>query len=229
MGIAAADYSGDGRDDLFVTNSRGQLHAVYRSRDDEPFADARPGLRARAGASVHRLGRHLGRPRPRRHARARDRQRGDPGHQPREGRQRLRCRDHRRAAPSARLDAGADGRRNGRGLAAADYDNDGDLDLAIASVGGALELLRNDGAKGNWLEVALRKPSPGAVVTGSCRTGGGSCAKCAPARSYLSSEDPRLIFGLGAADRVREIVVRYPGGRTTRIADVKADRRVVAG
>ena len=42
MGIAAGDYSGDGVDDLFVTNSRGQLHAVYRSRDGEPFADARP-------------------------------------------------------------------------------------------------------------------------------------------------------------------------------------------
>ena len=42
MGIAAGDYSGDGRDDLFATNSRGQLHAVYRSRAGRPFADARP-------------------------------------------------------------------------------------------------------------------------------------------------------------------------------------------
>ena len=42
MGIATGDFSGDGRDDLFVSNSRGQLHAVYRSRAGKPFADARP-------------------------------------------------------------------------------------------------------------------------------------------------------------------------------------------
>ena len=119
--------------------------------------------------------------------------------------------------------------RNGRGLAAADYDNDGDLDLAVASIGGSLELYRNDGAKGNWLEVALRKPTPGAVVTVILPDGRRLVREMRAGSSYLSSEDPRLNFGLGAADRVRKIVVRYPGGRTTRLADVKADRLVVAG
>ena len=32
MGIAAGDYSGDGRQDLFVSNSRGQGHVAYRTR-----------------------------------------------------------------------------------------------------------------------------------------------------------------------------------------------------
>ena len=41
MGIAAADYSLDGREDLFVTNSRKQLHAVYRTTP-KAFVDARP-------------------------------------------------------------------------------------------------------------------------------------------------------------------------------------------
>jgi hypothetical protein len=45
--------------------------------------------------------------------------------------------------------------------------------------------------------------------------------------SYLSSEDPRLHFGLGGARRVRELVVRWPGGEETRVADVEANRIVV--
>ena len=46
--------------------------------------------------------------------------------------------------------------------------------------------------------------------------------------SYLSSEDPRLHFGLGDATEVRDVVVRYPGGQVTRLRDVAADRLVTA-
>ena len=42
MGVAAADYSGDGRPDLFVTNAHNQLHGVFESRSGKRFADARP-------------------------------------------------------------------------------------------------------------------------------------------------------------------------------------------
>ena len=56
MGIAAADYSLDGREDLFVTNSRRQLHAVYRSSGSPSagtrgpaFLDARPDFVAALG------------------------------------------------------------------------------------------------------------------------------------------------------------------------------------
>ena len=47
--------------------------------------------------------------------------------------------------------------------------------------------------------------------------------------SYLSSEDPRLHFGLGDATRVREVVVRYPGGRVEKLRDVRADRVLRVG
>ena len=40
--------------------------------------------------------------------------------------------------------------------------------------------------------------------------------------SYLSSEDPRVHFGLGDVTRVSEIVVRYPDGSETRLEDVAA-------
>ena len=47
------------------------------------------------------------------------------------------------------------GKLNARGSAVADYDNDGDLDVAIAVVGGPLLLLENQGEGGRWLEVEL--------------------------------------------------------------------------
>jgi hypothetical protein len=46
--------------------------------------------------------------------------------------------------------------------------------------------------------------------------------------SYLSSEDPRLHFGLGAATRVDVLTIRYPGGATLRLRNVRADRVVLA-
>jgi hypothetical protein len=46
--------------------------------------------------------------------------------------------------------------------------------------------------------------------------------------SYLSSEDPRLHFGLGDAKLVRELTIRFPGGRVARLANVAANRLVAA-
>ena len=115
---------------------------------------------------------------------------------------------------------------NGRGLAAADYDNDGDLDAAINSIGGPLVLLRNDGAR------ALARGEAAQVLAGRARhrrapSGRRLVREVQSGSSYLSSEDPRVHFGLGRARTVRELVVRYSGGRTTRLRDVRADRVVV--
>jgi enediyne biosynthesis protein E4 len=41
--------------------------------------------------------------------------------------------------------------------------------------------------------------------------------------SYLSSEDSRAHFGLGGANQIREVVVRWPDGETTRLTDVAAN------
>ena len=49
-GSRPATTRGDGLDDLFVTNSRGQLHAAYRAEAGRPFADARPGFARRSGS-----------------------------------------------------------------------------------------------------------------------------------------------------------------------------------
>ena len=56
-------------------------------------------------------------------------------------------------------------RVNGRGLAAADFNNDGNVDIAINTIGGPLVLLENTNTAGHWLEVSLAGFHPGATVT----------------------------------------------------------------
>ncbi len=98
----------------------------------------------------------------------------------------------------------------GRGLAAADYDNDGDVDVAINSIAGPLVLLENDGAAGRWLEVELGAFAPGTRVTAVLPDGRRLVREVQAGSSYLSSEDPRIHFGLGDATTVSELLVRYP-------------------
>jgi enediyne biosynthesis protein E4 len=114
----------------------------------------------------------------------------------------------------------------GMGVAAADYDNDGRVDLAVSSIGGPLLLLRNTGAAGHWLEVSLPRFAPGARVSVLLPDGRRLVREVHAGSSYLSSEDPRVHFGLGAATRVRELVVRYPDGKVVRLPNVAVDRIV---
>ncbi len=117
-------------------------------------------------------------------------------------------------------------RVNGRGLAAADFDNDGDVDFAVNTIGDRLVLVENTNRPGNWLEVALAGFHPGATVTAVLPDGRRLVREVLAGSSYLSSEDPRVHFGLGKATKVRELVVRYPDGSETRMTGVAANRLV---
>jgi cytochrome c peroxidase len=113
-----------------------------------------------------------------------------------------------------------------RGGAVADYDNDGDVDIAINVIGGRLVLLRNDNVGGNWLAVQLEGFQPGALVTVVLPDGRELLCETHAGSSYLSSEDPRCHFGLGAATEVDEVRVRWPGGAETRLSNLPANQLV---
>jgi hypothetical protein len=116
---------------------------------------------------------------------------------------------------------------NGRGLAAADYDDDGRVDVAVGSIGGHLLLLHNRSPRtGHWLTVDVRPFSPGAIVTVRDSSGRTQSRPVVAGSSYLSSEDPRVHFGFGTAAPV-SLTVRYPGGAARMLTRPHDDRVLV--
>lgn len=120
-------------------------------------------------------------------------------------------------------------RHVGRGLACADYDNDGNMDLAMNNSGEPAVLLHNESKTPyHWIRLGLQgtesnRDAVGARVTIQVgdrrlvrhRKGGGS---------YLSSSDPRLLVGVGAARKVDQVEVRWPSGRVQRVGPLAVDR-----
>ncbi len=90
-------------------------------------------------------------------------------------------------------------------------------------------LLENTNRAGNWLEVALAGFHPGARVTVELPDGRRLVREVLAGSSYLSSEDPRVHFGLGKAKRVRTVTVTYPDGSETRLTDVPAGQILSIG
>ncbi|MGQ0614713.1 MAG: CRTAC1 family protein [Planctomycetaceae bacterium] len=120
-----------------------------------------------------------------------------------------------------------------RAVVRIDFDNDGDMDLATTELNDSPCLLRCDvdrtDAPRHWLQVRLRgSPAAkvpldpaGAVVT--VRAGGRSWSQVlCLGSSFLSSEDPRLQFGLGGNSRAESVEVLWPDGRRTEVKDVAA-------
>ena len=116
-----------------------------------------------------------------------------------------------------------------RGAAFGDLDNDGDTDAVIAVVEGTPVVLRNEGTKNHWLGLSLVGPKPnsaalGARVTLTDASGRREVREVYGAGSYLSSNDTRVLFGLGQAASVKSLEIRWPTGRTQKIENPGIDR-----
>jgi hypothetical protein len=120
-----------------------------------------------------------------------------------------------------------------RGLAAGDFNNDGLIDILIATNGGAPVLLQNkSGAGNNWVGLRLQgvkcnrdaigakiRWSAGGVVRSRLKNNGGS---------YLSSHDLREVLGAGKADKIDWVEITWPkpSGKVQRIENPAMNRYI---
>jgi hypothetical protein len=118
-----------------------------------------------------------------------------------------------------------------RGVAFGDFDNDGDMDILIMNVNEPPSLLRNDvSGGGHWLKVRLvgtksNRSAIGATVIATY--GGRRQAQAVTAQSgYLSANDRRLHFGLGAV-RSADLEIRWPSGLRESVKAISADRLII--
>ena len=233
MGVVAADFFGDGRPHLVVTNFDVETNTLYRNRGGLLFDD----VSAESGfgpPSFNRLGFGVV---------AADFDRDGwldvyvaNGH--------IFARPQRDSVSHAQVDllqlGSPDGRFRrvecgpvfatphiGRGLAGGDYDNDGALDLAISNNGGPLQLVRVEGAEGAWIGARL-------LGRGGNREAIGARAELVtPSRrqtrwvvagdSYQSSSERRLLFALPASEPAA-LDLLWPSGRRQRFVAPPAGR-----
>jgi hypothetical protein len=103
-----------------------------------------------------------------------------------------------------------------RGAAFADFDNDGDVDVAVNNLGTRPSLFRNEGGNhsGNWLLLELVSKTGNRGATGARVTveteQTRQMQEVTAGNSYQSSNDWRLHFGLGASSTAKSVVIRWP-------------------
>ncbi len=120
----------------------------------------------------------------------------------------------------------------GRGSAAADFDNDGDLDILVGNNNQQPMLLRNDGGnRNNWLSIKTvgsrsNRDGIGARITVTT----GDLIQVEEVRagsSYLSQNELRVHFGLGHRAVVENVEIRWPSGTVQMLTDVQANQFLV--
>ena len=127
--------------------------------------------------------------------------------------------------------SGADDDGVGRGLAYLDMDEDGCLDLLVGNLGGSAKLFRNTCQTGNnYLVVSLegtRSNRDGIGARIMLEAGGRTqMRELSAGRSFMSQHMRPAHFGLGTAQRIDRLTVRWPNGIVQTLTDVPANLRV---
>jgi enediyne biosynthesis protein E4 len=243
MGVDSVDYDGDGWQDLFVANIDLEFFSLYHNQKDLTFTDE-PGEIAPATQLLSGWGLKFFD-----YDNDGDEDlflvNGHPNDMVETTQARVKYREPMllfentgRAFKDVSAQSGAVFQRDfsGRGMAVADMDNDGDLDVLVSNNGEAPLLLRNEGGnRQNWLGLQLvaNRSNPaavgaiiywqaGGVKRSRLKTGGGS---------YLASHDPREVLGLGTASKIDSVEIRWPSGKVDKLANLPVNTyiKVVEG
>ena len=119
----------------------------------------------------------------------------------------------------------------GRAVATADYDDDGDLDVAFVPQNARTVILQNVSRRGHWLKLrfvglASNRRGIGTRVTVHCHNGS-FVQELAGGTSYCASHQPVLVFGFGELAGPYDLEVRWPTGTKQIITNVRADQSLV--
>ena len=243
MGVSAADYDGDGNIDILKTNFAGDTPSLYRNRGNNSFEDTT--FTAGLGANTRFLGWGAGfidfdndswpdilicnghvYPEV-------EQLRAEAGYAQRKVLYRNLGSGHFEDV-SMYGGPGITETAPNRGCAFGDFDNDGDIDVVTNCTNATPQLLRCDSHTGNnWVKIKC-------VGTKSNRSAIGARLRCvikAPngkthqqidevrsGGSYYSQNDLRIHFGVGKADKVDLLEIRWPNGQTETFKDLQVNR-----
>ena len=246
MGVSAADYDLDGNLDLVKTNFAGDTPSLYHNLGGGAFEDAT--FTAGLGAHTQFLGWGCGffdfdndgwpdilicnghvYPEV-------EQLKTEAGYAQRKLLYRN-LRNGHFADVSLQAGAGISDPAPCRGCAFGDFDNDGNIDVVVNTVNDFPQLLQSSSSLGNnWIKVRT-------IGTKSNRSGIGARLTCVThptgeakphqqidevrsGGSYISQNDLRIHFGLGKADKVDALEIRWPSGQVDTLKDIKANQQI---